>query len=158
MTGGDSLTNAHHTAKDAFTETQHAGARSPTVTPQQITSAIGPWRIADNNPLEIEPSDAHVRRLIPDSHGGAQEGVEYRWAEGEGRKVRLRIHSPDGTTPPDSNAASSHVYRIQIGKRYQDVEGNLFHSNVHNPLSPYYDPSAANTTHIPWPDQFPRPY
>ncbi|TCO55973.1 polymorphic toxin type 30 domain-containing protein [Actinocrispum wychmicini] len=107
------------------------------------------------DPMSIVPDDASVRGLKPDPNGGAQYGIEFAWRNADGTRVRLRIHGPDGTAPPGSNSASGETYRVQIGARYQDISGTLYPRNVHNPLSPYYDPVAANAAHIPWPFQFP---
>nr|WP_272944367.1 polymorphic toxin type 30 domain-containing protein [Streptomyces sp. SS] len=100
-----------------------------------------------------------MRQLTPDSNGGAQKGVEYKWTDPvTGNTARLRVHDADGTAPPGSNAANGDVYRISIGGRYQDEAGTLYHRNVHKPASPHYDPDAANDTHIPWPSAYPLPY
>lgn len=96
------------------------------------------------------PADAHIRVLKPDPNGGAQYGVEYRW-HADGEVVKFRVHGPDGNAPPGSNAANGVIYRVQIGKRYMDAQGNLHPRNVHNRASPNYNPLAANATHIPFP-------
>ncbi|MFE7116025.1 polymorphic toxin type 30 domain-containing protein [Streptomyces sp. NPDC057654] len=119
----------------------------------------GGWDLRNRNPTDIVPSDAQKRTLTPDSNGGAQAGVEYKWTDSKtGNVVRMRIHGPDGNAPAGSNAHSGDVYRISIGGKYQDVEGNLYHRQVHNPNSPHYNPSAANGTHVPWPSNYPLPY
>ena len=64
--------------------------------------------------------------------------------------MRFRAHGPDSTAPAGSNAACGPTYRVQVGKQYMDVDGNLYPRNVHNPASPHYDPAAANATHIPF--------
>ncbi|WP_082495081.1 polymorphic toxin type 30 domain-containing protein [Cellulomonas sp. Leaf334] len=110
------------------------------------------------NPLDVVPPTASRRTLKPDPNGGAQEGVEYKWINDDGQTVRLRVHSADGTAPPGSNSASGPTYRIQVGGRYMDADGNLYPRNVHNPASPNYDPAAANATHIPWPPEIPLPW
>ena len=110
------------------------------------------------NPLDIVPEGASRRVLTPDPNGGAQEGVEFKWTNAEGQTVRLRIHGPDGTAPPGSNAAEGPIYRVQVGGRYMDAEGNLYRRGVNNPNSPFYDPEAANATHIPWPSNVPLPW
>ncbi|MGF7235335.1 MAG: polymorphic toxin type 30 domain-containing protein, partial [Frankia sp.] len=84
--------------------------------------------------------------------------VEYQWIDGAGSRIRLRIHGPDGTAPPGSNAASGPTYRIQIKQLYQDSDGNLYHRNAHNIRSPHYDPDVSNRTHIPWPVSIALPY
>ncbi len=101
-------------------------------------------------PLRNIPADAQVRILKPDPAGGAQYGVEYKWVNEQGQTVRFRAHGPDGTAPAGSNAATGPTYRVQVGKQYMDVDGNLYPRNVHNPNSPHYDPAAANATHIPF--------
>jgi RHS repeat-associated protein len=57
------------------------------------------------NPLDMVPEGASIRVLRPDPNGGAQVGIEYKWTNEQGQTVRLRIHGPDGTAPPGSNAA-----------------------------------------------------
>ncbi|WP_443333108.1 polymorphic toxin type 30 domain-containing protein [Streptomyces sp. SS] len=119
----------------------------------------GGWDLRDRNPLDVVPEGAEMRQLTPDSNGGAQKGVEYKWTDPvTGNTARLRVHDADGTAPPGSNAANGDVYRISIGGRYQDEAGTLYHRNVHKPASPHYDPDAANDTHIPWPSAYPLPY
>ncbi|MFJ3336706.1 polymorphic toxin type 30 domain-containing protein [Streptomyces sp. NPDC086766] len=119
----------------------------------------GGWDLRGHNPMSVIPSDAEKRILTPDPNGGAQKGVEFKWKDPEtGNTVRLRIHDADGTAPAGSNAANGDVYRISIAGKYQDEAGNLYHRQVHNPNSPHYNPDAANSTHIPWPVQFPLPY
>ena len=130
------------------------------------------------NPTDIVPPDASVRVLKPDPNGGAQEGLEWKWTEptgaldADGNPVldengdpesityRLRVHSEDRgpNVPQDSNAYNGPTYRIQRGSRYQDQEGNFYHKQVHNDKSPFYDPAAANKTHIPWPSEYPLPW
>ncbi len=130
----------------------------------QAADAVGaslrgqPGAVQRANPMEMIPGDASVRTLKPDPNGGVQEGVEYKWLNEDGQTVRLRIHGPDGTAPDGSNSAVGPTYRLQIGGRYMDLDGNLFPRGVHNPNSPNYDPGAANATHIPWPAQFPLPW
>jgi Bacterial toxin 30 len=111
-----------------------------------------------SSPLDMVPEGASRRVLAPDPNGGAQEGVEFKWINEQGQTVRLRIHGPDGTAPAGSNAAEGPLYRVQVGGRYTDAEGNLYPRGVHNPNSPHYDPEAANATHIPWPSDIPLPW
>lgn len=101
-------------------------------------------------PLRNIPENAKVRVLKPDPNGGAQYGVEYKWVNQQGQTVRFRVHGPDATAPAGSNAARGPTYRVQVGSKYMDVDGNLYPRNVHNPKSPHYDPAAANKTHIPF--------
>ncbi|HWM39172.1 MAG TPA: polymorphic toxin type 30 domain-containing protein [Streptomyces sp.] len=109
--------------------------------------------------MDIVPPDASKRTLTPDSNGGAQVGVEYKWTDSEsGNVVRMRVHGPDGKAPAGSHASEGDIYRISIGGKYQDAEGNLYHRQVHNPNSPHHDPDGANRTHIPWPSQHQLPY
>ncbi|MFD6220735.1 putative T7SS-secreted protein [Nocardia asteroides] len=114
----------------------------------------GPWDMSGRDPMSVVPDHASVRELTPDSNGGAQYGLEYKWVDSEGRTVRLRIHGPDGNAPAGSNAASGETYRIQFGGKYQDAAGNLHPRNVHNSNSPHYNPNAANDSHIPWPSEY----
>jgi RHS repeat-associated protein len=115
----------------------------------------GGFDLRGKDPMSIVPDSAEVRWLKPDPNGGAQYGVEFKWKNGSGQTVRMRAHGPDGTAPPGSNAAIGDTFRVSIAGRYQDLAGNLFHKNVHNPNSPFYNPAAANDTHIPWPAAFP---
>ncbi|MFT3925998.1 MAG: PQQ-binding-like beta-propeller repeat protein [Myxococcales bacterium] len=105
------------------------------------------------SPIRNIPANAQIRVLKPDPNGGAQYGVEYKWIDQQGQTVRFRVHGPDGTAPSGSNAASGVTFRVQVGGRYMDAEGNLYPRGVHNPQSPNYDPAAANATHIPWPGE-----
>ncbi|WP_431983342.1 putative T7SS-secreted protein [Streptomyces qinglanensis] len=119
----------------------------------------GGWNLRDKNPLDIVPPNAEMRHLTPDPNGGAQVGVEYKWPDPEtGKTARLRVHGPDGNAPAGSHAAQGDIYRAQIGNQYQDIDGNLYHRNVHKEASPHYNAEAANSTHIPWPSNFPLPY
>ncbi|MGW2088195.1 polymorphic toxin type 30 domain-containing protein [Streptomyces sp. NPDC001880] len=106
--------------------------------------------------MSLVPDHARVRELKPDPDGGAQYGLEYIWRDSEERRVWLRFHGPDrgANVPLDSPSRWNEVYRIQISGRYQDMLGNLYHKNVHNPRSPSYDPDAAAATHLIWPDEF----
>jgi hypothetical protein len=108
------------------------------------------------NPLAMVPTGASRRGLTPS--GGVTDGVEFKWLHPNGHTVRLRAHGPDTLAPPGSNAATGPIYRVQIGKRYADADGNLYPQGVSNPKSPYYDPAAANATHIPWPHGIPLPW
>ncbi|TLG06287.1 hypothetical protein FEK35_18135 [Nocardia cyriacigeorgica] len=145
---GESNTEAPMTSEDG----QSAEAPEETEHPEADSEAgPGPWNMHGIDPMRVVPDHASVRQLTPDSNGGAQYGLEFKWVDSEGRTVRLRIHGPDGTAPPGSNAAEGDTYRIQFGGRYQDASGQLYPRNVHNPNSPHYDAEAANNTHIPWP-------
>jgi len=96
------------------------------------------------------PENARIREFHPSQIGGAQHGVEFVFDNADGVTTRIRIHGPDGTAPPGSNAATGDVLRIQVGGRYMDASGNLHHRGVTNPRSPYYDEVLANELHIPW--------
>lgn len=108
------------------------------------------------NPLDLVPPGAEARTLHP-VPGGSQYGTEYKWVTKEGQTVRLRAHGPDPSAPPGSNAANGDIYRVQVGGKYMDKDGNLYPRNMHNPNSPHYNPGAANDTHIPWPGDIPFP-
>ena len=101
------------------------------------------WNATDG---EWQRADA----LDPSQAGGAQHGVEFVFDNADGVTTRIRIHGPDGTAPPGSNAATGDVMRIQVGGRYMDASGNLHPRGVTNPRSPYYDEVLANEFHIPW--------
>lgn len=102
------------------------------------------------SPLRKIPATSEKRIIKPDPNGGVQYGIEYKWVDDNGQTVRFRAHGPDGTAPAGSNAAIGPTYRVQVGNRYMDVNGNLYPRNVHNSNSPHYDPAAANATHIPF--------
>lgn len=129
------------------------GTPNVPATPVRVT----PGQSLPHNPMDLVPPGANRRTLRPDPAGGAQDGVEYKWTQ-DGQTIRMRGHGPDGTAPPGSNAASGDTYRVQVGGRYMDTNGNLHPRGVHNPDSPNYDPAAANETHIPWPSDVPRPW
>ncbi|MFF8711536.1 putative T7SS-secreted protein [Streptomyces sp. NPDC015184] len=116
----------------------------------------GPWDMTGRDPMSLVPGNARVRELKPDTNGGAQYGLEYIWRDSEDRRVRLRIHGPDrgDNVPLDSPSRWNEIYRIQISGRYQDILGNLYHKQVHNPDSPNYNSGAAEATHVIWPDEF----
>lgn len=118
---------------------------------------VTPGTPLPHNPLDLVPDDAHERELTPHPGQGAQYGVEYKWVQ-DGQTIRVRVHGPDGTAPDGSNAASGVTYRVQIGQRYLDQNGNLYPSQVHNPRSPNYNPEAADDTHITWPADVPYPW
>ncbi|WP_436501435.1 polymorphic toxin type 30 domain-containing protein [Actinokineospora sp. HUAS TT18] len=113
------------------------------------------YDLRGKDPMSVVPDNAEMRELKPDPNGGAQYGLEFKWKNECGQTCRLRIHGPDGKAPAGSNSASGETYRLQIGARYQNIEGHLYHKNVHNPASPHYNPGAANDTHIPWPKEYP---
>jgi hypothetical protein len=115
----------------------------------------GGYDLRGKDPMSIVPDDARVRELVPDPNGGPQYGLEFGWTNENGTAVRLRAHGPDGRAPAGSNAASGETFRVQVGNRYQDIAGNLYPRNVHKPSSPFYNPAAANATHIPWPSEYP---
>ncbi|NWF27689.1 RHS domain-containing protein [Streptomyces sp. PKU-EA00015] len=117
----------------------------------------GPWDMTGRDPMSVVPDSARIREMTPDPNGGAQYGLEYIWRDSEGRRVRLRIHGPDrgDNVPLDSPSRWNEIYRIQISGQYQDMMGNLYHKQVHNPKSPHHNDAAAEATHIVWPDEFP---
>jgi hypothetical protein len=94
------------------------------------------------------PENASVRKLTP-VEGKSQMGLEYKWIDTEGNTNRLRIHDPD-PSHPGSNAANGWIARWQKkGGYYDPANGKFAHKNAHKPESPFYDPDAANNTHIP---------
>ncbi|HKT00126.1 MAG TPA: LamG-like jellyroll fold domain-containing protein [Rugosimonospora sp.] len=157
--GGVSVTNLrlYHTTQTTYDltinglHTYYAVAGNVPI----LVHNCGGYDLRGKDPVSVVPDNASVRELTPDPNGGAQYGLEFKWTNENNQTVRLRIHGPDGTAPPGSNAASGDTFRLQIGGRYQDIEGNLYPRNVHNPNSPHYDPAAANVTHIPWPSEYP---
>ena len=118
--------------------------------------AIGEQLRNAHNPLDIIPEAAQRPPFHP-VEGGSQYGANYKWATENGQTVRVRVHGPDASAPTGSNAGSGVTYRVQVGQRYLDKDGNVYHRQVHNSDSPYYDPAAANATHIPWPSDVPYP-
>lgn len=94
------------------------------------------------------PLQATRRILIPEE-GKVIEGVEYKWISNAEITIRVRLHGPDASAPPDSNAYNGWIVRIKVGDKYLDCQGNFAHRNCHNPRSPHYDPNMANNTHIP---------
>ncbi len=118
---------------------------------------LGPFsRVPSNVNAQLPPNapqipdNARIRDFHPSQTGGAQHGVEFVFDNADGVTVRIRIHGPDGTAPPGSNAATGDVLRIQVGSKYMDVDGNLHPRGVTNPRSPFYDEVLANELHIPW--------
>lgn len=138
---------------DITVDTLRAAQRADVPTHVRVT----PGQPLPHNPMDLVPPGANQRTLTPHPGAGSQQGVEYKWDQ-DGQTVRMRGHSPDGTAPPGSNAASGDTYRVQIGGRYMDADGNLHPRGVHNPDSPNYNPQAANDTHIPWPSDVPVPW
>ncbi|WP_412738260.1 polymorphic toxin type 30 domain-containing protein [Krasilnikovia sp. MM14-A1259] len=76
--------------------------------------------------MSIVPDNASVRELTPHANGGSQYGREFKWTNDAGKTVRLRIHGPDGMAPAGSNSATGETYTVQIGRQYQDEDGNFF--------------------------------
>jgi hypothetical protein len=94
------------------------------------------------------PDTASVRKLKP-VEGKSQMGLEYKWVDENGITNRLRIHDPD-PTHAGSNAANGWIARWQQKGGYYNPETSSFaQKNAHKPESPFYDPTAANNTHIP---------
>jgi len=54
--------------------------------------------------------------------------------------------APPRTAPTASPNRVTITYRVQIGGRYMDADGNLHPRGVHNPDSPNYHAGAANDT------------
>ncbi|MER6023462.1 SDR family NAD(P)-dependent oxidoreductase [Streptomyces anulatus] len=131
------------------------GAKSA---PKVARAANGRWDLSTGaNPMSIIPKNA-VREEWADQAGGVAQGAKWRWHDDvTGKTVRMRVHAADPKAPAGSNAAKGDIYRIQIGRQYQDATGKLYHPNVHKEASPHYDPAGTNATHIPWPSQHPRP-
>ncbi|MHC6624503.1 putative T7SS-secreted protein [Streptomyces globosus] len=119
----------------------------------------GGWDLrGDVNPLDIIPKDAVQEpwRPIP---GGVEHGIKWKWTDDvTGKTVRMRVHGPDLGPHAGPNASSGPIYRIQIGGKFQDEAGNLYHKEIGNERSPNYNETAINDTHIPWPSNLPIPY
>jgi len=93
------------------------------------------------------PSNASKRILTP-IPGKVTQGVEYKWTDSRGVSTRVRIHGPDASAPPGSNASAGWVVRIQSSNRMLSHDGSFHHRQSHNQLSPNYNPAAADDTHI----------
>ncbi|KOY55377.1 putative T7SS-secreted protein [Streptomyces sp. XY332] len=119
----------------------------------------GGWDLrGDANPLDIIPKDAVQEpwRPIP---GGVEHGIKWKWTDDvTGKTVRMRVHGPDLGPHAGPNASNGPIYRIQIGGKFQDEAGNLYHREIGNSNSPNYNETAINDTHIPWPSNLPIPY
>lgn len=95
------------------------------------------------------PRNASMRKLTP-APGGSQVGLEYKWVDENGKINRFRMHDPDPNAGTGANASEGWTGRWQSqGKYYDPVTNDFRHSNVHKEASPFYDPAAANNTHIP---------
>jgi RHS repeat-associated protein len=107
--------------------------------------------------LDRIPVESTIRKLTPDSKGGAQVGVEYSWFNSDGKTVRVRVHDIDNTSPSGSNARSGWVVRYQLGQRFYDPETQTFlPKNAHKTNSGHRTPENAealdkssNDSHIP---------
>ncbi|MEK4171456.1 polymorphic toxin type 30 domain-containing protein [Lysinibacillus sp. FSL L8-0312] len=94
------------------------------------------------------PSDASRRELKP-VEGKVTEGFEYKWTQ-DGKTMRVRVHGPDPSAPPGSNAAKGWIVRVQEGKKYLDpVTGEYQPPGISKSDSPFYNEDLANRTHIP---------
>jgi RHS repeat-associated protein len=102
------------------------------------------------------PPGATRRKLHP-VPGGATRGFEYKWHDGT-QTWRVRIHDADPSAPVGSNAHSGWVARVQRGSQYADDMGTFHPPGIHNPASPFHNPTAINDTHIPFRERqrFPR--
>ncbi|MFZ6746967.1 polymorphic toxin type 30 domain-containing protein [Undibacterium sp. JH2W] len=95
------------------------------------------------------PRNASMRKLTP-APGGSQVGLEYKWVDENGKINRFRMHDPDPNAGTGANASEGWTGRWQSqGKYYDPITNEFRHSNVHKEASPFYDPTAANNTHIP---------
>ena len=83
------------------------------------------------------------------SPNGAEEGFKFQWTDSSGAKWDLRIHGPDPSAPPGSNATDGWIYRVIKDKKYLTPEGRTVHPNAHKPASPNYAPDMCKEAHIP---------
>lgn len=115
------------------------------------SGAKGSWQT-----LVTIPQGATRRKLHPVS-GGATRGFEYKWNDGT-HTWRVRIHDADPSAPVGSNAHSGWVARVSRGSQYADDMGTFHPPGIHNPASPFHNPTAINDTHIPFQQRqrFPR--
>ncbi|MCH8622514.1 polymorphic toxin type 30 domain-containing protein [Undibacterium sp. TS12] len=101
------------------------------------------------NLIKNIPRNANMRKLIP-APGGSQVGLEYKWIDENGKVNRFRVHDPDPNAGAGTNASEGWTGRWQSqGKYYDPITNDFRHSNVHKEASPFYDPTAANNTHVP---------
>ncbi|MGD7788554.1 polymorphic toxin type 30 domain-containing protein [Propionibacteriaceae bacterium Y1700] len=131
--------------------------KKPPLTKRQQAELAAKRAKRTDNPLDRVPRRAKRKDLTTMEH--IDHGVMYEWSDNLGRH-QVRIHGPDSSAPPGSNAASGHVYRISHNDHfYEDVNGNLYSAkSATKPSSPHYDPNFGDTTHIPWPSHLPLPY
>lgn len=109
-------------------------------------SGIEKWSIDEI--ITRVSKDAMERKLKP-VVGKVTEGIEYRWVQ-DGQTIRVRIHGPDLSAPPGSNASNGWIVRVQKGRRYLDPDtGKFLSPGISNPKSPHYNEDLANRTHIP---------
>ena len=81
--------------------------------------------------------------------GGARYGAKWSWLDGSGTRVRVRVHNIDPSAPIGSNARTGWVARITRKSRSFDGQGRLYHKNVGNQRSGFYNEAAADAVHIP---------
>ncbi|MFB7370797.1 polymorphic toxin type 30 domain-containing protein [Streptomyces sp. NPDC056222] len=119
----------------------------------------GGWDLRGGaDPLSIIPKDA-VQEPWKAIEGGVEHGIKWHWTDDvTGKTVRMRVHGIDLGPHAGPNSSSGPIYRIQIGKQFQDEAGQLYHTQIGNPNSPNYNETAINDTHIPWPSHLPIPY
>lgn len=95
------------------------------------------------------PMDAKILAWKPEI-GTVDKGMKFGWTDTEKQKWEVRMHELDPKAPAGSHAASGWVLRVRHGKEYMDPSGTFYKQHVlYNQNSPYYNPKAANDTHIP---------
>ncbi|XSS43633.1 polymorphic toxin type 30 domain-containing protein [Propionibacteriaceae bacterium Y1685] len=131
--------------------------KKPPLTKRQQAELAAKRAKRTDNPLDRVPRRAKRKDLTTMEHIG--NGVQYEWSDKFGTH-QVRIHGPDASAPPGSNAASGTTYRISHNRRfYEDIDGNVHDSrSATKKGSASYDPDFGDKTHIPWPPRFPLPY
>jgi Bacterial toxin 30 len=89
-------------------------------------------------------------KILPWKPGRITQGMKFEWTDESGQDWEVKMHGPDINATVGSNAASGWVLRVRYGKEYMDVAGTFYSQKaLYNPRSPYYNPTAANDTHMP---------
>jgi hypothetical protein len=124
----------------------------PPPPPPLSTRAVGDFsNLKGASPKQIRAAIPPNATKVPwqQVQGGAKYGSKFKWVDNNGNKWQLRMHGPDPSAPPGSNAANGWVVRVQKDNKYMGSNGNFYKNGAFNPNSPFYDPNAANDAHIP---------
>lgn len=113
---------------------------------EDFTDLIG---ATPNEVVSRIPTDAKILPWKPDP-GRIEQGMKFGWTDPSGQDWEVRMHEADPKALPGSHAASGWVLRVKYGKGYMDTTGTFYSQKaLFNPRSPYYNPTAANATHMP---------